>query len=234
KGGRGGGPIIDGYFLPEDVGKVFAEGRQNDVPVLLGSNKDEGTFFLRPTTAAKFIEQSRARYGDLADRFLKLYPAGSDEEANASQLTAFRDELGWVMRNWASLQTKTGKSKAYLYYFTHEPPASGTASPRGGFASGATHGAEAAYVFENLLGNRPWTNLDRQLSDTISSYWVNFAAKGDPNGKGLPQWPVFNGKKNNRMVLGDKVEIGPGLSQEQIEFYQAKYDRRDDRRQIGK
>ena len=117
---------------------------------------------------------------------LKLYPAGSDEEANASQLAAFRDELGWVMHNWASLQTKTGKSKAYLYYFTHEPPAAQTASPRGGFGSGATHGAEAAYVFENLLGARPWTDLDRQLSDTISSYWVNFAANGDPNGKGLP------------------------------------------------
>ena len=52
-------------------------------------------------------------------------------------------------------------------------------------AAGATHGAEAAYVFENLLGNRPWTDLDRQLADTISSYWVNFAANGDPNGKGL-------------------------------------------------
>jgi para-nitrobenzyl esterase len=227
KGGRGGGPIIDGYFLPEDVGKVFAEGKQNDVPVLLGSNKDEGTFFMQPTTAAKFIEQAHRRYGNLADDFLKLYPVGSDEEANASQLAAFRDELGWVMRNWASLQTKTGKSKAYLYYFTHEPPASQTASPRGGFASGATHGAEAAYVFENLLGARPWTDLDRQIADTISSYWVNFAANGDPNGKGLPAWPVYSDKKNDRQVLGDKVEVGPGLTQARIAFYQARYDKRD-------
>jgi para-nitrobenzyl esterase len=226
KGGRGGGPIIDGYFLPEDVGKVFVEGRQNDVPVLLGSNKDEGTFFLQPTTAAKFIAQAHQRYGDRADAYLKLYPAGSDEEASASQLAAFRDELGWVMRNWASLQTKTGKSKAYLYYFTHEPPEAQGASPRGGRGSGATHGAEAAYVFENLLGARPWTDLDHQLADTISSYWVNFAANGDPNGKGLPVWPVYNDKKNNRMVLGDKVEIGPGLARGQVDFYQAKYDKR--------
>ena len=41
KGGRGGGPVIDGWFLPEDVGKIFAEGKQNDVPLLSGSNKDE-------------------------------------------------------------------------------------------------------------------------------------------------------------------------------------------------
>src|SRR5579863_9601013 len=226
KGGRGGGPIVDGYLLPEDVGKIFAEGKQNDVPVLLGSNKDEGTFFLQPTTATKYIEQAHRRYGDLADAYLKLYPAGSDEEANASQLAAFRDELGWVMRNWASLQTKTGKSKAYLYYFTHEPPTANTASPRGGFGSGATHGAEAAYVFENLLPPRPWTELDHQLADTISSYWVNFAEKGDPNGKGLPAWPVFNDKKNERMVLGDKVEVGPGLTQAQIAFYQTRYEKR--------
>jgi para-nitrobenzyl esterase len=230
RGGRGGGPVVDGYFLPEDVGKVFAEGKQNDVPVLLGSNKDEGTFFAQPTTAEKFIEQAHRRYGDMADAYLKLYPANSDEQANDSQLRAFRDELGFVMRNWAALQTKTGKSKAYLYYFTHEPPAMQTTSPRGGRGSGATHGAEAAYVFENLLPPRPWTDLDRQLADTISSYWVNFAEKGDPNGKGLPAWPVFNEKKNERMVLGDKVEVGSGLTAEQLAYYQARYEKRNDGR----
>lgn len=227
RGGRGGGPIVDGYFLPEDVGKVFAEGRQNDVPVLLGSNKDEGTFFMQPTTAAKFTENAHRRYGDMAGEFLKLYPAASDEEANESQLRAFRDELGFVMRNWAALQTKTGKSRAYLYYFTHEPPPMQGASPRGGRGSGATHGSEAAYVFENLLPPRPWTDLDRQVADTISSYWVNFATSGNPNGKGLVTWPAFNDRKNERLVLGDKIEAGPGLTQAQLAYYQARYDKRD-------
>jgi para-nitrobenzyl esterase len=227
---RGGGPIVDGWFLPEDVGKVFAEGKQNDVPVLLGSNKDEGTFFLQPTTAAKYVENVRRRYGDVAEAYLKIYPGNTDEEANASQLAAFRDELGWVMRNWASLQSKTGKSKAYLYYFIHEPPEAGGASPRGGRGSGATHGAEAAYVFENLLPPRPWTDLDRQVSDTISSYWVNFATNGNPNGKGLPEWQAFDKKTGDRrMVLGDKAEMGSGLDQAKVDFFQAKYDKRDQR-----
>ena len=80
-------------------------------------------YAIRLAFADRFLENSRRRFGDLADTFLKLYPAGSDDEAFASQLAAFRDELAWVMRQWAALQSRTGKSKAYLYYFTHEPPA---------------------------------------------------------------------------------------------------------------
>jgi para-nitrobenzyl esterase len=221
-GVRGGGNvIIDGWFLPDDPGAIFAQGKQNDVPTLVGSNKDEGTFFLQKGPAERFLENSHRRFGDLADTFLKLYPAGSDDEAYASQLANFRDELGFVMRNWAQLQTKTGKSKAYLYYFTHEPPVAA-----GARNLGATHGAEAQYVFENLAPGRPWTDLDRQLADTISSYWVNFATSGDPNGKGLPKWPAYDEKKSDRsMVLGDKVEVGPAPDQARLTFYQAVYDK---------
>src|SRR5262249_6459099 len=102
KSARGGGNvIIDGWSLPEDPGAIFAEGKQNDVPTLVGSNKDEGTFFLQKGPTDRFLENSRRRFADLTDTFLKLYPAGSDDEAFASQLAAFRDELGFVMRNWA-------------------------------------------------------------------------------------------------------------------------------------
>jgi para-nitrobenzyl esterase len=226
KGGRGGGPVVDGWFLPEDVGTIFAEGKQNDVPMLGGSNKDEGTFFLQPTTAEKFIERSRMRYGAQADAFLKLYPAGTDEEANTSQFAAFRDELAFVMRVWARAQTKTGHSKAFLYYFAHDPPPPAGATARGGFGSGATHGAEAQYVFQNLLPPRAWTDLDHQVSDMLSSYWVNFAAKGDPNGKGLSKWPAFGDRKSDRpMVLGDQAEMGPAPNQAQLAFFESIYEK---------
>jgi para-nitrobenzyl esterase len=238
--GRGGGPVIDGWFLPEDVGATFAAHKQNDVALLAGSNKDEGTFFVQPTTAAKFTERMRARFGERADAFLKLYPAGTDEEANASQLAAFRDELAVVMRVWVRAQAKTGRSKAFLYYFTHEPPAPVGGTVRGGFGSGATHGAEAQYVFRNLAPPRPWTDLDRQVSDVLSSYWVNFAANGDPNGKGLAEWPAFDehagvpgapgvgalGWKSDRpMVLGDRAEVGPAPNPAQLAFFESWYEK---------
>ncbi len=229
KAGRAGGPVIDGWFLPEDVGTIFAQHKQNDVPLLAGSNQDEGTFFLQPTTAEKFIQRSRMRYGAQADAFLKLYPAGTDEEANASQLAAFRDELAFVMRVWARAQTKTGHSKAFLFYFTHQPPPPVGASARGGMGTGATHGSEAQYIFGNLLGPRAWTDLDHRVSETLSSYWVNFAANGDPNGKGLTKWPAFDDRKSDRpMVLGDQAEVGPAPNRAQLAFFESVYQKERD------
>ena len=220
KSGRGTGPIVDGWFIPEPLSDIFDQGRENRVEVLVGSNKDEGTFFSRPGgTAEQWKNRAKQRYGGLADAFLKLYPADSDAQAAASQLANFRDELAWNQLTWAKAQSR--KSKAFLYYFTHEPPTAPGAPSRG-----ATHGAETAYVFDNLLpGRTPWTDLDRQLADTLSSYWANFAAKGDPNGKGLPAWPSYREKKSDRaMILGDQVEAGaPPLDAAKVAFYDAYY-----------
>jgi para-nitrobenzyl esterase len=220
--------IVDGWLIPEDPGTVFAQGKQMDIPVLVGSNKDEGTFFItQPAPAAQFIQQSRAKYGDLADTFLKLYPANSEEQSAASQLASFANEMGFAMRNWAHLQSKTGK-KAYFYYFTQEPPVQPNA--KGGRNAGATHTAELPYVFQNLTGNRAWTETDRQLSDTMSSYWVNFAATGDPNEKGLPKWPAFDAVKSpSPLVLGPRVEVGPPPDQAKLAFFQSAYDKQRSR-----
>jgi para-nitrobenzyl esterase len=222
KNGRGQfGIVVDRWYVPEDLSLTYAHHKQNDVDVLVGSNRDEGTFFGRPGggNAEQFSSAAKRRFSDMADAYLKLYPASTDAEAGASQLASVRDEFGWHMREWALLQSQRGKVKAYLYYFTHVPPA-----PPGFPSRGATHTADLAYMFDNPPANGTWTDTDKQLADTMSSYWVNFAATGDPNGKGLPEWPAYKAKNGEKtMVLGDTVAAGSGIDPAVLAFYDSYY-----------
>jgi para-nitrobenzyl esterase len=213
RGLRGAGMIADGRAIPEDLSAIFAAGRQNAVDVLVGSNKDEGSFILRGPTAEQWTSRVRGRWGDLADAYLKLYPAGSDAEAAKSSEAAFSDEMAWHMRLYAQAQAKLGK-QAYLYYFTHEPPvAAGQPKLR------ATHTAEIPYVFNNLKAVRVYpdtsspelsaaSEADRKLADIVSSYWVNFARTGNPNGTGLAAWPAYREKASGQaMALDLKPQV---------------------------
>jgi para-nitrobenzyl esterase len=218
---RGGGPVIDGYFFPRDPAEIYARGEQNRVSIIAGSNKDEGTFFLQPTTAEAWKERAQSRFGDRAGDYLRLYPATNDEVATQSEYDAFRDELAWVDRNYVRLQARTG-AKGYLYYFTHEPPGPPLWPAR---ASGATHGSEAQFLWNNLIANRPWRDLDHEVANYMQAYWINFAAKGDPNAVGLPKWAPYEERKNVRaMQLGDKAEPAPTPDVAKLAFYQSWYD----------
>ncbi len=210
-----GRPIVDGWYVTEDLSKTYAAGRQTDVDVLVGSNQNEAgfAFFGVPKgSAADFTAQVRDRFADRADHFLKVYPAGSDAESNASQVASFNDEVAWNMRTWAMSEAKRGKGKAFLYFFTKVPPANGNQPNRG-----AIHTAEIPYALGNPARN--WTDADRKLSDVMTSYWANFATTGDPNGKGLPEWPQFLPQYGNAMMLGDRVEPVQTLTAEKIALY---------------
>ena len=64
----------------------------------------------------------------------------------------------------------------------------------------------------------PWTDADRKLADQVSSYWVNFATTGDPNGKGLPAWPPFDPKDERALGIGDTIAPVPIPSAAALDF----------------
>jgi len=210
-------PAVDGWFLPEDVSTIFAQGKQSDVPLIAGYNHDE-TRTLAPLPASAnaqtILDQVHKRYGDSADEFLKLYPAGSDEQAKDSYYESSRDQgMGWEMRTWARAENKTAKSPTYLYYFTRVPPGPNSDRYR------AYHAAEIQYVFGNLRPNRPWEDVDRKVSEAMSSYWVNFATTGNPNGKGLPNWPAYDAKSDPSLEFGDRVEVKHDINKAGLDFF---------------
>ena len=210
---------VDGWLLPTDVITIFEKGRQNDVPVLIGSNADEGTAFMPPKiTLNAFQATAKQRFGDNAPKLLQIYAATNDDEAWKASAALMRDTtFGVQMRTWARMQTKSGKAPAYLYYFSRVPD-SGPLSKH----YGAFHASEIPYVFETGdIGRRKWDDTDRHLSDTMSSYWVNFAITGNPNGKGLPTWPKYNEKKDLALGLGDQVQAIPVPNKAALDFLAA-------------
>jgi para-nitrobenzyl esterase len=225
RGMQTGRLVVDGWYVDEDISITIAEGRHNRVDLLVGSNKDEANFVslypaspffgIEKTTAEQFTDDARRRFGSKATAFLDLYSAGSsDDDARASLREAFRDEAAWNAREWALAQTRAGGGKAYLYYFVLEPPVAPGQPNRG-----ALHGAEIAYAFNGPAGS--WADVDRALADAMSSYWVNFATRGDPNGAGLPLWPALQRTARERLILGPRIEVGPGLDAGRVALFDA-------------
>ncbi|HME06303.1 MAG TPA: carboxylesterase family protein [Bryobacteraceae bacterium] len=208
-------PGVDGCVVPASVASIFAQGKQNDVPVIAGSNADESrTLAPYSSNQSAFLESVRKRFGASSEEFLKLYPVDSEATAAEAHYASTRDQgMGWNMRTWAREQAKTGKAPAFLYYFTRIPPGPDADKYR------AYHAAEIQYVFGNLSPKRPWEDTDRKLSDAMLQYWVNFAVKGDPNGPGLPPWPRYDATVDAGMEFGNSVVVKRNINKTALDFF---------------
>lgn len=214
-GGAGSvvGPIVDGTVLPDQLDLLYAAGKAHNVPLLLGWNADEGTPYPPfATTLATYNTTVDARFGAMANDFRAAYPVTSDADVLAMAYAPLRDNL-FAWQPWTLARTHAAKNRAatYLYFFTRRPPYypgqnfTGQSSPD---RFGAYHSLEQVYLYNNLdvsAPARPYTAVDQQLADTASSYLVNFARNGDPNGSNLPAWPRFIDDSSLAMELGDTI-----------------------------
>jgi len=216
----------DGYVLPEDVVTTFGRHKANVVPVLVGSNADEMTTLSDtstfPTEMLEFRRQMSVRFPGFLDKFEIAYPVKTEADIKDAMLRVGRDQTFTLeMRTWARMVAAEG-SKAFLYQFTHVPPSPNAKT------WGAYHASEIAYVFGTLRNrNWPYTPIDFKLSDEMSSYWVNFATSGDPNGTGLPEWRPYDEKDEAYQELGDTIVTKHHLLKPQLDFLeQAQLKRR--------
>jgi para-nitrobenzyl esterase len=174
-------------------------------------------------TAANFRSTAERRFGsEAADAFVKMYNVTSDADAPKAAHLACAEEINWNMRQWAVAQAAKGK-RAYTYYFSHVQNVNGMPSPQG-----ATHTAEISFAWNNPKGQptQTWTEADTRLADQMSSYWVNFIMKGDPNGNGLPQWPEFKNLTSGKvMVFGDSPQVDTVTPASKLQFYTAAFQR---------
>lgn len=203
-------PTFDGDVLLGDQYELYEAGKFNDTPILVGTNSDEGGTFVRgPVAPAQFENEIRGGYGDRASVVLAAYPHGNDVQALKSSQDVMRDStFAWSTWTWARLQSQKGQGKAYVYYFDFPTPQT---------PNGSGHGAEIGFVFRTLGGRGQGPSgitgsvspEQQAAAELISSYWVNFARTGDPNGAGLPQWPALTAQNQQVMHLATRPGAMP-------------------------
>lgn len=217
------GPDVDGYFLPESVPSIYAEGKQAHVPLLAGWNRDEGTSQVVNAPEKPTVESLRAtaqkEFGPRADDFLKAYAASSDEEALRVAEDFSGDRfIAYSTWSWLEAQVKTGSAPVYRYRFDLGSPG----DPNHPASAGAFHSDDIEYVFGNLDFRKgtAWRPEDYKLSELMQTYWTNFAKTGDPNSASTqPNWPAYNAATNWQVMhLSPTPEARPDRHRDRYLF----------------
>jgi para-nitrobenzyl esterase len=202
-------PIVDGTVVPEEPGIVFARGEQHDVPFVAGGDSYDGAVMAwAGLDASAFL----ASWGSRLDAVRRLYAddfAVSDAQG-ASRL--FGEWRYGIAGRYLARQMSTVSSPAYLYWYAFVPEARRAGLP------GAPHGSELGPLFGHTDDAEA-----RQVGRVMRACWIRFAATGDPNGPGLPQWPRYDGTGDRWLVLDLHPAARERLLKERLDFLEERY-----------
>lgn len=208
-------PIIDGYFLPKPPIEIYAAGEQAHVPLMAGVNSEEsgygGILRREKPTVENYRKALERLYPGKADDVFKFYNASNEDEVMDAAMDLASDRfISYGTWKWAELQMKRGAPTYYYLYAKPRPAMTPKVAANAAAAAaktaastqpraeppksrGAAHSAEIEYAMGNLATNKvyAWTPDDETVSRTMQAYFANFIKTGNPNGPGVPCWPML-------------------------------------------
>jgi carboxylesterase type B len=220
--GPGWYPTVDGDIMPEFPTSLLDQGKFAHVPHLYGSNSDEGT-----DNAPFGIDTDQQLYDLLytgfgfgypsstVKRIMELYPDDpalgvpintgdrrfSSKGRQYKRTAAIVGDIFYHATRLDDARHYVLYSPTYIYRFNQRPWQSDTPTHLPPAYKGVEHFSEVSFVFHNPEYVGPWPQY-KALSRQLSDQWINFVNYGDPNGDGLPHWPMYNqSKKGLNLVL---------------------------------
>ena len=193
--GQEPGLIVDGRLLPQSPVLAFAKGQTLHVPMIIGTNSNEGSLIAH-SPPAKILAEATA--DELAAGKAYYGPAAPDEAALARKL--WRDATFTAPARWVAAQASANQP-AWLYHFDFVPVRLRKAQ------DGVPHGYEIPFVFDSwshIFGaGLLLTAADRAETQVVHGCWVAFAKTGTPTCPGAPAWPTYAPASDSLMDFSD-------------------------------
>jgi para-nitrobenzyl esterase len=159
----------------------------------------------------KVTEYIKKQQGDKADAYIaavkKAYPDDTKPTDLMDVDVIFRPGAVSQANEKSSLQNG---APVYMYLFTWQSPVMD-----GKYK--AVHCMELAFAFNNINRCEEMTGGSKEayvLAEKVSGAWINFARNGNPNHKGLPNWPAYNSTNTSTMHFNDKCVVKPQLDKD--------------------